>query len=73
MIHFIDVGKFNKMRIYFGLTRFLSVVAWIISYILLVYLYKKGLSEVWYAHKMFWLVNTVTNLVGLIWALAGNI
>lgn len=37
------------------------------------YLYKKGLSEVWYAHKTFWLLNTLTNLASLIWALAGNL
>mmetsp|Transcript_26313 Transcript_26313/g.40164 ORF Transcript_26313/g.40164 Transcript_26313/m.40164 type:complete len:87 (+) Transcript_26313:370-630(+) len=27
------------------------------NYRLLIYIYRKGLSEVWYSHKMFWVLN----------------
>lgn len=31
--------------------------AWLGSVRLLIYEYRKGLSEVWYSHKLFWVSN----------------
>lgn len=51
------------VRIFVGLTRVIGIICWVISYKLLVYLYRKGLSEFWYSHKMFWILNTLLTLI----------
>jgi len=45
-----DVDHLTNLRI-------LHVFAWIGSYRLLIYEYRKGLSEAWYSHKFFWIMN----------------
>lgn len=45
--------------------RALSIAAWILSERLLVYQYRKGLSEQWYSHKMFWILNAGANIGAL--------
>ena len=57
----------TNVRLFVGASRILSIVAWAISYKLLVYLYRKGLSEFWYAHKMFWSLNALCTLIATIW------
>lgn len=56
-----------NVRLFVGASRILGIVAWAISYKLLVYLYRKGLSEFWYAHKMFWSLNALCTLIATIW------
>ena len=36
-----------------------KVIAWGICIKLLIYQYRKGLSELWYSHKMFWVLSCV--------------
>lgn len=57
----------DAVRVFIAASRTTSVIAWIISYKLLVYLYRKGLSEFWYAHKMFWSLNALFTLVSTVW------
>ena len=46
----------GKIATYFILLiMFIQTLAWLGSVRLLVYEYRKGLSEVWYSHKLFWL------------------
>jgi hypothetical protein len=37
----------------------INTVGWVGSYYLLIYQYRKGLSETWYSHQMFWIFNCV--------------
>ena len=40
-------GKLDTLKIYIVFSRTLSIIAWLVSYKLLIYLYRKGLSEFW--------------------------
>lgn len=51
-------------------SRLFSIFSWAVSYQLLIYLYRKGLSEFWYAHKMYWLLNTLFTFSTTIWQVA---
>jgi hypothetical protein len=53
--------------------RALSIAAWILSERLLVYQYRKGLSEQWYSHKMFWILNAAANLGALAYSCANGL
>lgn len=57
----------KNVRFFIGASRIMGIVAWVVSYKLLVYLYRKGLSEFWYAHKMFWLLNALLTCINTIW------
>ena len=51
-------GPESTIATYFILLIMLvQTLAWLGSVRLLVYEYRKGLSEVWYSHKMFWVSN----------------
>lgn len=41
--------------------KMVNAVVWFASLKLLIYQYRKGLSEVWYSHKMFWILEIATN------------
>jgi hypothetical protein len=45
------------------------VAAWFFCDWLLVYQYRKGLSEHWYSHKTFWVLSFIINASYLIWGL----
>ena len=51
----------------------LSLIAWIGCYLLLVYIYRKGLSETWYGHKLYWGLNLVTLLSCSIYGMTANV
>lgn len=57
----------GAVRVFIAASRITGVIAWTISYKLLVYLYRKGLSEFWYAHKMFWSLNALFTLISTVW------
>ncbi len=56
----------NPIYLSYALAIFDSVIS-IIMFIgeikLLIYLYRKGLSEFWYAHKLLWILNLLIDLV----------
>ena len=57
-----DSGKNETWtRTVLGVIRFFSIVAWFLSERLLEYQYRKGLSEQWYSHKAFWILNAMIN------------
>ena len=60
-------GKLDTLKIYIVFSRTLSIIAWLVSYKLLIYLYRKGLSEFWYSHKLFWSLNAIVDLVCIVW------
>ena len=66
-LHFIsDVlfpDKNINVLIFISASRIMGIFSWTISYKLLVYMYRKGLSEFWYSHKMFWLLNTLISFI----------
>jgi hypothetical protein len=38
-----------------------QMAAWILSYLLMILSYRKGLSEEWYSQKMFWTLSLALN------------
>ena len=60
------------IRSYLGAFSLLSCIIWIASERLLVYEYRKGLSEGWYSHKMFWGLFTLVNAASFIYCLSKN-
>jgi hypothetical protein len=56
----VDITIISKNVIY--------VVGWLGSYYLLIYQYRKGLSETWYSHQMFWILNFVAQITLLIYS-----
>jgi len=47
--------------------KFINVLGWVGCHCLLVYEYRKGLSETWSALKLFWTMNMVFLFVDTIW------
>ena len=62
-----DHDKLDTLKVYIVFSRTLSIIAWLVSYKLLIYLYRKGLSEFWYSHKLFWSLNAIVDLVCIVW------
>lgn len=58
----------HDMKIFIGVTKFFSFVVWIASATLLVYEYRKGLSESWYSFKLFWTLTAGMNFCCLVHA-----
>jgi len=52
----------KKEYIMFNFMRSFSIIAWIGSLNLMVYQYRKGLSESWYSLKMFWWLNFLAHV-----------
>lgn len=43
-------------------------LVWLASYYLLIYQYRKGLSETWYSHKMFWNFSLVADASSFVYS-----
>lgn len=62
-------GDGAAFRIAYVVLKLINAIVWYSSIKLLIYQYRKGLSEVWYSHKMFWVLHVAINS----WALAYGI
>ena len=51
-----------------GAKNIFYILGWYGSYKLLIYQYRKGLSETWYSHQAFWVLNFLTQLYLLIYS-----
>ena len=71
---FVDMGIEKKTSVEslvdtaIVLKNFVQMIGWLGSYRLLIYQYRKGLSETWYSHQMFWYLNFATQLGILIYS-----
>ena len=60
---FIGLGNDeDEIRLFIGFTKAYSCVIWIGASVLLVYEYRKGLSESWYSFKLFWTLTAIMNI-----------
>lgn len=68
-LEFIGFGEDdNDIRLFIGITKLFSFFIWIAAATLLVYEYRKGLSESWYSFKMFWTLTAIMNICCLVHA-----
>lgn len=64
---FENVGSDERRQIalissYVILKQCIHSLVWLASYYLLIYQYRKGLSETWYSHKAFWYLSSIADL-----------
>lgn len=57
-------------EVYYTLLSIVTAVAWVGSFNLMIYQYRKGLSETWYSLKMFWILNALVQTYVFIYGLA---
>ena len=55
------------LKVIFPVLKLIDVVGWTGCHCLLVYEYRKGLSETWSAIKLFWTLNLITSEADLAW------
>jgi hypothetical protein len=62
----------NNYAIYRATTalELVNILGWFGSYRLLIYQYRKGLSEKWYSHKLFWVLNFLVYSISLIYGVS---
>ena len=69
-------GEFKEKNlsvdIIMGSKNLINIVAWYGSYKLLIYQYRKCLSETWYSHQSFWFLNFLAQLYLLIYTWERN-
>ena len=46
-----------KLEYVYITMKVIQIISWVAGYFLLVYQYRKGLSEKWYSHTMYWYLN----------------
>lgn len=57
----------DTFGIVYVVLKLINALVWYSSIKLLIYQYRKGLSEVWYSHKMFWVLHVAANLYALVY------
>lgn len=67
-----STGTEWEIKLYLSFFNSLSCIVWIFSERLLVYEYRKGLSEGWYSHKLYWILFTLVNLASFIYCMINN-
>ena len=61
-------SKDLKVDLVMGAKNLFYILGWFGSYKLLIYQYRKGLSETWYSHQAFWVLNFLAQLYLLIYS-----
>ena len=54
-----------QWEVYFGGVVLLKTIGWFGVIQLLIYQYRKGLSEEWYSHKLFWFLNVLVDAAAI--------
>jgi hypothetical protein len=62
-----------EIKFWMSFKNCLYIVGWFGSYRLLIYQYRKGLSETWYSHQMFWVLNFFSQVSLLIYCLTNGV
>ena len=57
---------------YFNLLKLVKAVGWYFSVKLLIYQYRKGLSEQWYCHKLFWIISFTCDILTFVYSIQNN-
>ena len=65
--------SYEAREIIFPIMRFFRVIAWAVCIKLLVYQYRKGLSEHWYSHQMFWILSFIVQVASVIWGIVEKV